>query len=276
MLKEELTTEEEGTDYYDFMARMGVPYFHFGGMESTLELASRCNINQSTEVLAVGCGTGYSAIYLAKTYGCKVVGIDISKDMIERAQTRNKEEGFTDLVEFYVADAYNLPFEANRFDVVITEFVSIFLEKERVLQEYARVLKPGGRLGVNELYRANEIPQEPMEIITKAETKLTKAIRLPFYFPTLNQWEQWFTQAGLEGVHSYTVPNKYSIKEYIAAAGGNIKVVKMVLRSIYHMLFNSKMRKRLTMMGTSKNVILRNKKTRDYLGSLICIGVKPK
>ncbi|MHA2408312.1 MAG: hypothetical protein ACXACA_08075, partial [Candidatus Ranarchaeia archaeon] len=68
--QEKGNSDPEETRYYDFMAQMGTPYFHFGGLTSTRQLADLCKIDKTKEVLAVGCGTGYSVIELAKEYGC--------------------------------------------------------------------------------------------------------------------------------------------------------------------------------------------------------------
>jgi ubiquinone/menaquinone biosynthesis C-methylase UbiE len=265
--------EEPG--YYDFMARMGTPYFHFGGLVSTRQLADLCKIDKSKEVLAVGCGTGYSVIELAKEYGCKVVGVDISEVMIERAHQRLAKENLGDQVKFHVANAHELPFEDNRFDVVITEFVSIFLDKQQAFREFFRVLRPGGYAGVNELSKVDEIPEEAQELIRNAEEGLQEGIRLPFQFPTSTEWKTWFTQAGFQDIYLERIENKYSFKEYVKAVGGGVKTTKMIFRSMYNILFNGKMRSRLMKMGRGKDVILRNKKTRDYLGSVFCVGKKP-
>jgi ubiquinone/menaquinone biosynthesis C-methylase UbiE len=272
--KEDAGTEE--TKYYDFMARMGTPYFHFGGLPSTRQLADLCKIDETKEVLAVGCGTGYSIIELAKEYGSTVVGIDISEVMINKAHERLEKENLGNQIKFQVADAHDLPFEDNRFDVVITEFVSIFLDKQKAFREYFRVVKPEGYVGVNELSKLDEIPEEAHEIILNAEKKLEEGIGLPFSFPTSSEWKSWFTQAGFQDIHLERIENKYSFKEYVSAVGGGWKTTKMMFRSIYNMLFNSKMRSRLVKMGRGKDIILRNKKTRDYLGSVFCVGVKPK
>jgi ubiquinone/menaquinone biosynthesis C-methylase UbiE len=70
--------------YYDLMGSMGVPYLHWGGLKSTDELLVLCEISGEKEALFVGCGTGYSACYIAQKYGCGVVGIDISEAMVSR------------------------------------------------------------------------------------------------------------------------------------------------------------------------------------------------
>ena len=77
-----------------------------------------CDISEGQYVLDVGCGVGLTACYLARTYGCHVVGVDITLGMIDRANERAAKEGLLDLVEFRVADARDLPFDNAVFEVV--------------------------------------------------------------------------------------------------------------------------------------------------------------
>jgi len=267
--------EEEGLSYYDFMAQMGVPYFHWGGLRSTDELLSMCGVDSMKNVLFVGCGSGYTACYAAKNLGCRAVGIDISEVMIGKARERAQEMSLTDRVEFKAGDAYELPFQDNRFDVVITEFVTMFLDPNPALREYVRVLKRGGFVGLNELYKSDQIPQEAAALVAEAEKRLQEAIRLPFVMPTPSDWMRWLREAGLEDIRLREVEYTYSYGEYAEALGGKIKLLKIMLRAIYHLLFNRRFRKRLLKVGKAKNVLMRNKETRKYVGAILCVGRKP-
>lgn len=266
--------EEDELGYYDFMAQLEVPYFHWGGMRATERLVSLCKITSGKEVLTVGCGTGYSACYIAKKFGCRVVGIDISEEMIGKAKERAETEGLTDRVEFYVGDAYDLPFDDNSFDVVMTEFVSIFLDKQRAFREYVRVLRSGGYVGVNELYKLEDIPQEAKELISEAEGGFEEAIGLAFVLPTPRDWEEWFRESDLEDIQLEEVDYTYSMGEYAEAVGGKAKLLKLFMKSIYHLLFNKRMRKKWMRVGKVKDVLMKNKKTKQYAGAILCVGRK--
>jgi cyclopropane fatty-acyl-phospholipid synthase-like methyltransferase len=61
---------------------------HFGGLNATEELVVACHIDKDKFVLEVGCGTGLTASYLAKRYGCRVVGVDLSEQMIDVARRK--------------------------------------------------------------------------------------------------------------------------------------------------------------------------------------------
>lgn len=136
--------------YFVLQASWGMTK-HVGGLKATRQLIELCHINQDKYVLVVGCGVGATPCYLAKTYGCRVVGVDLSEGMIDRSNERAKREGVEDRLEFRVADAQNLPFEDAVFDAVICESVNAFIEnKQRAINEYVRVIKPGGYVGLNE------------------------------------------------------------------------------------------------------------------------------
>lgn len=126
-------------------------YFHFGGPEATRELIELCHIDKDSYVLDVGCASGKTACYVARQYACRVVGVDILERMIDRAKERAKREGVEDRVRFEVADAQDLPFEDDLFDVVMGEFIIGLLDdKQRGVNEFTRLTKRGGYVGVNE------------------------------------------------------------------------------------------------------------------------------
>jgi len=135
---------ENEPHFFDFAAYVGLTK-HLGGLRATEELIESCQIGEGKYVLDVGCGAGVTPCLIAKRYGCRVVGVDISEGMIERSKERAKREGVADRVDFRVADAQDLPFEDDLFDAVITESVTAFPEdKQRAVNEYVRVTKPGG------------------------------------------------------------------------------------------------------------------------------------
>ena len=105
--RDELSPEEISeleTPYFELQAMFGSTK-HGGGLTATRELIELCHIDEGKYVLDVGCGVGLTPCYIAKRYGCRVVGVDISEKMIDRSNERAKREGVEDRVEFRVADA---------------------------------------------------------------------------------------------------------------------------------------------------------------------------
>ena len=143
-------TSNPEISYFGLQAYIGTTK-HLGGFETTKALIELCHIGKDTCVLEVGCGVGATACYLAKKYGCNVVGVDLRESMIARSNERAQKEGVEDRVEFRVADAQDLPFDDALFDVVLCESVLTFIkDKQRVVSECARVTRPGGYVGLNE------------------------------------------------------------------------------------------------------------------------------
>jgi arsenite methyltransferase len=179
--------------YFELQAYVGTTK-HMGGFETTKALIELCHIGKDTYVLEIGCGVGATACYLAKKYGCRVVGVDISEAMIARSNERAQEEGVADQVEFRVADAQSLPFEDARFDVVIGESVLTFIkDKQRVVSECARVTRPGGYVGLNEELWI-ETPPAPMVEHVRHIWDIKPDI------PTLEGWMGLLEGAGLRDV----------------------------------------------------------------------------
>jgi len=155
--------------YFDLQAEMGFTK-HMGGLKTTRELIELCHIGKDTYILDVGCGVGMSACYIAKKYGCRVVGVDIREEMIARSTERAERDGVEGRVEFRVADAQDLPFEDALFDAVISESITAFPEDKReAVSEYVRVAKPGGYVGLNETtWIKTPIPTEVVEYVFRS------------------------------------------------------------------------------------------------------------
>lgn len=135
-------------DYFEIQAKIGITK-HMGGMEATRKLLKMCRVDKTDYVLVVGSGNGVYALKIQKMTGCKILGMDISEDMVLRAQ--EKLEPQEKKVEFQVGNAENLDFPDGTFDVVISESVTGFTDKNQSISEYYRVLKSGGYVGLNEV-----------------------------------------------------------------------------------------------------------------------------
>lgn len=189
--------EPEST-FFDFAAEVGLTK-HIGGVEATKGLVELCHIGKGTYVLDVGCGVGVTPCLLARRYGCRVVGVDISEKMVARARERAKKEKVTDTVEFRVADAQDLPFEDAVFDAVITESVTAFPnDKQKAVNEYVRVTKSGGYVGLNETVWRRVPP--PPEVVAWAAQDVGANLK-PL---TSDAWAGLLKDAGLREIMAGT------------------------------------------------------------------------
>jgi len=201
-----------GVSYLDVQAYVGITK-HNGGFEATNELLSLCHIADAQEVLNVGCGIGVGPAYIARKYGCHVVGVDISEKMIEWSRQRAREERVEDKVEFQTADVLELPFEANRFDAVVVESVLGFVEdKQRAIRECVRVTRPGGYIGLNETFWTKE---PSPEVIAQARRLVGTDI------PAAETWQALWEASGLQDrvVKLYQLDARAEVKSRIQWVG---------------------------------------------------------
>jgi len=108
-------------------------------------LVSQMSLSANESVLDVCTGTGLVAAQIADTAGCSVVGVDLSRAMLERARSSS--------VGLVTGRAESLPFADDSFDAVVFTFLLRYLEDPQVtLRELARVLRPGGQMASLEFY----------------------------------------------------------------------------------------------------------------------------
>lgn len=109
-------------------------------------LVRRVGVAPGETVLDVACGTGNAAIPAAQA-GAWVTGLDLTPELLDVARRRADAEDVA--VTWAEGDAEDLPFDDGRFDVVLSTFGCMFAPRHEVAaEELARVLRPGGRLGV--------------------------------------------------------------------------------------------------------------------------------
>lgn len=126
-----------------------IDQFHIRGRAATLELARAAGLDASKHVLDVGSGVGGTSRCLAKEFGCRVTGIDLTDEYCRAASMLSAKTGLAHLVDYRQGDATKLPFDDQTFDVVWTEHVAMNIpDKTRLYKEMHRVLKPGGTLAI--------------------------------------------------------------------------------------------------------------------------------
>lgn len=134
---------------HEFLKRLGKNRLRPGGITGTNFLLENINFAPGKKILEVACNKGVNLIALAKENPqCSFVGIDLDETAIAEANFAKKENNLTNC-EFFVGNAFRLTFDDNSFDFILNEaMLTMFSNKSKIkaLNEYNRILKPGGLL----------------------------------------------------------------------------------------------------------------------------------
>ncbi|MBO0736825.1 MAG: methyltransferase domain-containing protein [Alphaproteobacteria bacterium] len=129
-----------------------VDEFHGGQRQATIRLAELVGLTGAARVLDVGAGIGGPSRYLAWRYGCRVSGIDLTAEFVQVAEMLTRRTGLVGRVDYRQATALDLPFEDMSFDVVWSQNAAMNIaDRDRLYGEMRRVLRPGGKLALQEV-----------------------------------------------------------------------------------------------------------------------------
>src|SRR5690242_17723998 len=155
-----------------------VDEFHSRRRLATEELARMLAPGAGDRVVDIGSGLGGPSRYLAATYGCRVSGVDLTEEFVSTAQELTRRAGLAGRVDFRVGSALDLPFPDASFDLGWTQNVAMNIaNRPRYYAEMHRVLKPGGRLAIQDVAQGpGGVPHYP---VMWADTPLTSFLRTP-------------------------------------------------------------------------------------------------
>ncbi len=153
-------------------------------------------LKQGETVLDLGSGAGFDCFLAANVVGDggKVIGVDMTPAMIDKARSNARSGGYTN-VEFRLGELEHLPAADNSVDVIISNCViNLTPDKGAVFKEAFRVLKPGGRLAVSDVVVLKPLPEAVQRSITAYVGCLSGAIPKDAYL-------QAISAAGFEDVN---------------------------------------------------------------------------
>ncbi len=140
-------------------------------------------IKKGDVVIDLGSGAGNDAFIARHETGeaGKVIGIDFTPAMIERAMQNAETRGFNN-VEFRQGDIEKMPVTAGTADVIISNCVlNLVPNKDGVFKEIFRVLKPGGHFSISDIVLEGELPREIKEAAEMYAGCVAGAVQKPFY-----------------------------------------------------------------------------------------------
>jgi len=162
-------------------------------------------------VVDLGSGGGIDCFLASKRVGStgRVIGIDMTASMIERARNNAKKGDFQN-VEFRLGEIEHLPIADNTADVVISNCViNLSDQKQQVWSEAFRVLKPGGRVAISDVLAEKELPPDVIKNILAVVSCVAGAA-------TLQDQVEMLTAAGFVDIQVQTKPeSKNFIREWV-------------------------------------------------------------
>ncbi|MFQ3597793.1 MAG: methyltransferase domain-containing protein [Chloroherpetonaceae bacterium] len=129
-------------------------------------MAKVLSLTNFSTVLDLGAGYGGAARYLAKTFGCKVVALNLSEVENARNRRQNEMAGLSALIDVREGNFEEIPFENKCFDVIWSQDAILHSgEKSRVFSEAARVLKDGGDFLFTDIMQIDDCPEDVLQPI---------------------------------------------------------------------------------------------------------------
>ncbi|MBU7600850.1 methyltransferase domain-containing protein [Streptomyces sp. P38-E01] len=149
----------------------------------------RLKVDENSHVLDLGCGVGGPGLRLVERTGARLTGISISQEQIKAANRLAAEAGASERAVFQHADAMKLDFPDDSFDAVMAlESLCHMPDREQVLREVRRVLRPGGRLVLTDIFERFPRKEVRHEGIDKfCEGLMSTTADLEDYIPMLHR-----------------------------------------------------------------------------------------
>ena len=141
-----------------FLAKLGKKRLRPGGKKATNFLLNNVDF-ENKKILEVACNMATTSIELAKKHNCQIIGIDLDKNALDKASENIKKNKLEHKISLEFANAAQLPFENNSFDIIINEAMLTMQQdiiRNKCLEEYYRVLKPNGILLTHDIAIKNE------------------------------------------------------------------------------------------------------------------------
>lgn len=195
---------------------------HSGGAAATDVLANALGLKPGQHVLDIASALGAPARHIAKKYGVKVTGLDMTRTMLKKAIERTREAKLEHLIDYVEGNALDLPFHKDTFDFVWGQEAWCYVtDKPRMIEEAYRVLKPGGKMGFTDWVITGRISDEELK-------PLYESMAFP-YMETFQGWQDIMKQKGFKILDAQDQTEEYAkcFDDYAnTVAGGKDVILK--------------------------------------------------
>jgi cyclopropane fatty-acyl-phospholipid synthase-like methyltransferase len=165
---------------------------HIGGSRAVLGLGRAVQLSERDVVLDLGCGIGGSARLLAARFGCRVDGIDISRQRVREGNHLTALVGLSDRVHLVRADMLRAAVPGRKYDVLWGQSAwTHVVDKERFVHRWVPALKPRGRIAFEDVY----VKRPPRSSL---ERHLLERLERDWHSVLISRpaWKGIFTSAG--------------------------------------------------------------------------------
>ncbi len=207
---------------------------HVGGFPSSKALGDSAGWKEGDKVLDLCCAVGAGLRFLKRTYGVEGYGVDATPKMIELSRARIAKDGFSDSIEVKLGDATDIPYEDAKFDGVWGEDAWCYVEdKEKLIKESARVLKPGGKIAFTDWLIA------PSGMSDEDATRICNTMKFPAML-TLKKYEALLKENGFEILEATDLTETMAIhiESYLGQLAGQRHFDAMQLFDWNYDIFN--------------------------------------
>jgi cyclopropane fatty-acyl-phospholipid synthase-like methyltransferase len=217
MLRGRRTARSVGA-YFDLITRDGRLFYgdsfhlgYFSNGERSLDealaahtdlVAALARVEIAKNVLDVGCGLAAPAIRMAEKYGCRVTGVNISREQVRQGNELISSRGLSDRVVVRRGDARALDFPDESFDAIVCleaagDICVTEADKGRLVRELHRLLRPGGHVGFSDLALRN--------LVSRADGRELRSVLYHSAAELVTDWPAIFKREGFRVVESHDI-----------------------------------------------------------------------
>ncbi|MFC2069477.1 class I SAM-dependent methyltransferase [Chloroflexota bacterium] len=236
-----LSKEEIGKlGLYEFQGYIGsMKSPTFGGWQGTDRLIDLLDTEhlERPKILEVGCSTGYITRYVAQKFDCEIIGVDLSTLLLDIAEEESRKLNVNN-ISFKYANVENLPFSEYTFDIIYGEAITALVpDPLKVLKEYERVLKPGGKIATLDLFMKESLSDDFVE---ETNEIMSQVIGTQVKIRDLEEWKRIFKESGFSRIKIFDYYEGLFKREYSLG-----EKIKLTYKLLYHITVNKEVRQKI-------------------------------